>query len=296
MALHNALTGSELHIAKTNVNAGDPNGSVTAAVIGELCWDSTNNIFYVAEAADNSSWIATFLTPWVADIDADGFDLKDLSNVEFRSTTGAPAGTVQNIHADAGGINYNVPTSDIHDFWVNDISQLTISVSTIDFKSNTLTDIADITSITNLNGVAIGNYAISTDNLSVFAATTSAELAGVISNETGMGLLVFNDTPTFITPVLGTPGSGLLTSCTGYPGDSFLTTTGPLVTGASIAVTNNGATAGFISLEEPNGDSTATITVPALAANYTLTLPIDAGSSGQRLQTDGNGILTWVTP
>lgn len=42
-----------------------------------------------------------------------------------------------------------------------------------------------------------------TNNLSVFAATTSAQLAGVISNETGTGLLVFGTTPTLTTPVLG---------------------------------------------------------------------------------------------
>lgn len=41
------------------------------------------------------------------------------------------------------------------------------------------------------------------NNLSALAATTSAQLAGVISDETGTGILVFNDTPTLITPVLG---------------------------------------------------------------------------------------------
>lgn len=40
-----------------------------------------------------------------------------------------------------------------------------------------------------------------TDNLSVFAATTSAQLAGVISNETGSGLLVFDTAPTFTTSI-----------------------------------------------------------------------------------------------
>ena len=143
-------------------------------------------------------------TPWTQDIDADGFDLTDLSNITFRTTTGAPAGTAQAIWADAGGVNYNVPTADIHDFLVNNVSQMTISVSTIDFQANTLTDILDITSITSLNGVAIGNYAISTDNLSVFAATTSAQLAGVISDETGSGLLVFATSPTLTTPIIST--------------------------------------------------------------------------------------------
>jgi len=53
--------------------------------------------------------------------------------------------------------------------------------------------------------------------LSQFAVTTSAQLAGVLSDETGTGLAVFNNGPTFIAPVLGTPASGLLSNCTGLP-------------------------------------------------------------------------------
>lgn len=57
MGLHKDLTGDDLHNAKSQSGAGDPNGSVTASVIGELYWDTTNNNLYVAEATDNSSWI-----------------------------------------------------------------------------------------------------------------------------------------------------------------------------------------------------------------------------------------------
>ena len=39
--------------------------------------------------------------------------------------------------------------------------------------------------------------------LSQFAATTSAQLAGVLSDETGTGAAVFANTPTLVTPVLG---------------------------------------------------------------------------------------------
>ena len=48
-----------------------------------------------------------------------------------------------------------------------------------------------------------GTVALNTNNLSVFAATSSAQLLGVLSDETGTGLVVFNNTPTLITPVLG---------------------------------------------------------------------------------------------
>lgn len=60
-----------------------------------------------------------------------------------------------------------------------------------------------------------GNGALLNTKLSQLATTTSAELAGVISDETGSGLLVFNNSPTFITPALGTPASGDLSNCSG---------------------------------------------------------------------------------
>jgi hypothetical protein len=62
-----------------------------------------------------------------------------------------------------------------------------------------------------------GTVAYTGGKLSQFAATTSAELAGVISDETGSGSLVFATSPTLVTPVLGTPASGTLTNCTGLP-------------------------------------------------------------------------------
>lgn len=50
---------------------------------------------------------------------------------------------------------------------------------------------------------ADGTIAITGNKLSAFAATTSAELAGVISDETGSGLLVFATSPSLTTPNIG---------------------------------------------------------------------------------------------
>jgi hypothetical protein len=45
------------------------------------------------------------------------------------------------------------------------------------------------------------------------------------------------------------------------------------------------------------GSETATIRAPdAITTSYALTLPGTAGAAGQVLQTDGTGILTWITP
>lgn len=46
---------------------------------------------------------------------------------------------------------------------------------------------------------------------------TSLQLLTACSDETGTGLLVFATSPTFVTPLLGTPTSGVLTNCTGLP-------------------------------------------------------------------------------
>jgi len=43
---------------------------------------------------------------------------------------------------------------------------------------------------------------------------SSANLAAAVTDETGTGSLVFATSPTFVTPVLGTPTSGALTTCT----------------------------------------------------------------------------------
>jgi len=59
---------------------------------------------------------------------------------------------------------------------------------------------------------------------------TSANLRAAMTDETGTGVLVFNNTPTLITPILGTPTSGTLTSCTGLP-----VTTGISGLGANVA-------------------------------------------------------------
>ena len=51
---------------------------------------------------------------------------------------------------------------------------------------------------------------------------TSAQLITAVTDETGSSLLVFNTSPTLVTPLLGTPTSGVLTNCTGLPAASVV--------------------------------------------------------------------------
>jgi len=93
-------------------------------------------------------------------------------------------------------------------------STLTIADGKTLTVSNTLTLTGTDTS--SIAFGAGGTVAYVANKLSVFAATTSAELAGVISDETGTGVLVFSNSPTLVTPTLG---AALATSITATSGN-----------------------------------------------------------------------------
>jgi hypothetical protein len=93
-------------------------------------------------------------------------------------------------------------------------STLTIADGKTLTASNTLTFTGTDTSSVAFS--AGGTVAYVANKLSVFASTTSAELAGVISDETGTGVLVFSNSPTLVTPTLG---AALATSITATSGN-----------------------------------------------------------------------------
>ena len=92
-------------------------------------------------------------------------------------------------------------------------STLTVADGKTLTASNTLTFTG-----TDASSVAFGTggtVAYTANKLSEFAATTSSELLGVISDETGSGSLVFATSPTLVTPALGTPSALVGTNITG---------------------------------------------------------------------------------
>ena len=53
--------------------------------------------------------------------------------------------------------------------------------------------------------------------MSKLATSTSSDFASLISDESGTGNVAFTNSPTFVTPALGTPSSGIATNLTGLP-------------------------------------------------------------------------------
>ena len=71
--------------------------------------------------------------------------------------------------------------------------------------------------------VAVGSITGLATGVATFLATSSsANLASAVTDETGSGALTFATSPTFVTPALGTPASGVLTNATGLPNSSVL--------------------------------------------------------------------------
>jgi hypothetical protein len=106
------------------------------------------------------------------------------------------------------------------------------------------------------------------DTLAVDAGGTGT------TTSTGTGSVVLNTSPSLVTPLLGTPTSGILTNCTGLPMTTGVIGTLPIGNGG----TNTTAT--------PSQGAVAYGTGTAIA--YTA-----VGTTGQVLQSNGSGIPTW---
>jgi hypothetical protein len=111
-------------------------------------------------------------------------------------------------------------------------------------SSVTLTNATGLPISTGVSGLGAG--------VATFLATpSSANLAAAVTDETGTGALVFANSPTFVTPALGTPSSGTVTNLTGTASININGTVGATTanTGAfttlsaSGTVTLNGGTA-----------------------------------------------------
>lgn len=199
-------TGNTL--AKATLTEGEgidiTNGTGTITIAGEDASD-TNKGIATFDATDFlvTAGDVTLVVERIQDIAgplvATG-GTKTLITVTYQDSTNDMDFVVDNDLA-----NYSNATSG----FITDSSTDTLTNKTINTTSNTITIVeADISDL----GTAI---ALVADNLSVFAATTSLQLAGVISDETGSGALVFATSPTLVTPALGTPASGVMTNVTG---------------------------------------------------------------------------------
>ena len=140
-----------------------------------------------------------------------------------------------------------------------------------------------------LNTTSSGD-AVTSGTLAQFAATTSAELAGVISDETGSGLLVFGTSPTLVTPALGTPSALVATNATGTAASLTVGATTGVEAGADVTDATNVAAALTLTGDVTTSAGFAT-TIAAKAVHVSM---LDDGTDGELITWDSAGLATTV--
>ena len=102
-----------------------------------------------------------------------------------------------------------------------------------------------VATATSINGTTIPDtktLVVTTDKLNVLASTSSSELAGIISDETGTGALVFANTPTLVTPNIGAAtGTSLVLS-----GDLTVNGTTTTINSTEITIDDKNLTLGSV--------------------------------------------------
>ena len=122
--------------------------------------------------------------------------------------------------------------------------------------------------------------------LAQFAATTSAQLAGIISDETGSGVLVFANSPTLVTPTLG---AATATSITGVSGSNLALAA--LGTNISITLTPTGTGSVDVAGKKITGVATPTADTDAANKSY-----VDSAVSGLTWKSGVNLLATQNVP
>jgi hypothetical protein len=193
------LTGSTNVISSTDTNGNivlTPNGTGKTVLNNPYINGTTDTLAeFIYDTVGGAVTAGTGITV----TNSDG---SNTSTVAIDSTVATLTGSQALTNKTVNGLTITSSTGTLS---ITNLKTLTVS--------NTLT-------LTGTDSASVafgagGTVTYTSNKLSVFAATSSAELAGVISDETGSGALVFANTPTLVTPVLGAATATSITATSG---------------------------------------------------------------------------------
>lgn len=172
------------------------------------------------------------------------------------------------------------------------------------------------------NGTDVGAAITHLTSLTLASALPVASGGTGVTTSTGTGSVVLSNSPTLVTPALGTPASATLTNATGLPISTgvsglganvatFLAT--PSSANLASAVSDETGSGSLVFNTAPSFATSITMNAQApvrfadsdssnyvafqgpatVASNVTWTLPSADGTNGYALTTNGSGTLSW---
>lgn len=260
---------------KAEIDARFPSGLQNQLIY----FAATGNVFTPLDLSSDFTIVADELqlssTSGYDRIQEEGANLAQQNTLNFIGSSFTAAD-------DAGNSRTNVTAdSDLNAIASNATNGLYARTGDGTVSARTITGTTNLIDVTNGDGVA-GNptitvgadVAVVSDTLAVFAATTSAQLAGVISDETGSGALVFGTSPTIATPTVsggGFTSPRVITAINDTNNNELIrvTATASAVNDITVA---NAATAGSPSISATGDDAAVGLGVATKSTgNFTVT-------------------------
>jgi hypothetical protein len=201
-----AVTGANL----TNLTAGNLTGTIPSTVLGNSSVFIGSTSVALNRATGNLSLTGVSIDGNAATVTTNanltGVITSDGNATSIASQTGTGTKFVMDTSP-------TLVTPVLGDATATTINKVTITapatgstITVLDGKTLAVNNTLTFTG-TDSSSVAFGTggtVVYAANKISALSATTSAELAGVISDETGTGALVFANTPTLVTPVVTT--------------------------------------------------------------------------------------------